>query len=31
MAARARAGLVPDHIDVEALPPRTAPFSGEAS
>lgn len=31
MAARARAGLVPDHIDVEALPPRTTPFSGEAS
>lgn len=26
MAARARAGLAPDHIDVPALPPRQAPF-----
>ncbi|MFC3163694.1 O-linked N-acetylglucosamine transferase, SPINDLY family protein [Ciceribacter thiooxidans] len=28
MAARARAGLAPDHIDVPADPPRTAPFHG---
>lgn len=26
MAARARAGMPPDHIDVTALPPRRAPF-----
>lgn len=26
MAERARAGLLPDHIDVPALPPRAAPF-----
>ncbi|MBW8301345.1 MAG: UDP-N-acetylglucosamine-peptide N-acetylglucosaminyltransferase, partial [Hydrogenophaga sp.] len=31
MAARARAGLAPDHIDVEALAPRAAPFASEAS
>ncbi len=28
MAARARAGLPPDHIDVPADPPREAPFHG---
>lgn len=31
MAARARAGLPPDPIDVAALPPRTGPFSDAAS
>ncbi|GEO84236.1 MULTISPECIES: glycosyl transferase [Alphaproteobacteria] len=30
MADRARAGLAPDHIDVEALPARTAPFISDA-
>ena len=29
MAERARQGLAPDHIDVPALPPRTAPFMTE--
>ncbi|MGO8433587.1 hypothetical protein, partial [Rhizobium johnstonii] len=29
MAERARQGLAPDHMDIPALPPRTAPFVAE--
>ncbi|MBY5599650.1 glycosyl transferase [Rhizobium leguminosarum] len=29
MAERAKQGLAPDHMDIPALPPRTAPFAAE--
>lgn len=29
MAERSKQGLAPDHMDIPALPPRTAPFAAE--